>query len=119
MAWDRLDCPEFSEAVREVVAIASRTRKLLPFARISLWDKINWGVALTIALAGLAAAPFSGGLSLIATLIGTIWIVIDILKKVREKSVNEKLNAEALTMECRVRFLEWCFSERGSERGRS
>lgn len=105
---NRSDCPERKDAVIEINSIAKQTKLLLPSAKISTWDKVNWGVALTLALGGLAAAPFSGGASLVLTILGVVWLLIDMVKKISETARDKKTRTDADQLYERLAFLAWC-----------
>ena len=105
---NRDDCPEPQHALAEIKDIATQTSELIPEAEISTWDKVNWGVAITLAIGGLVAAPFSGGASLIATFLGIVWLLIDIVKKIRETAKDKATKAHADQLRSRLKFLAWC-----------
>lgn len=105
---NRSDCPTLTDALAEVKDIAGKIKGLVPSAKFSTWDRVNFCVALAVALAGLAAAPFSAGLSLIATVIGIVWILIDMLEKIREKVKDKSIQEYAGELRERLLFLAWC-----------
>ena len=105
---NRKDCPKKNDAIAEIVSIGKQIKKLIPFSTISKWDKINWGIALFLALGGLAAVPFSDGVSLIATILGIVWLLIDMAKKISETAKDEKTKQHADKLEERLIFLQWC-----------
>ena len=102
------DCPKFEDTVREIKILAKRAFEILPSERISTWDKTNWSIALTIAIVGISLTQISGGLSLIASLLGILWLLIDVWKKIRETSTNEKRREEAADNIERIEFLVRC-----------
>lgn len=108
---NRDDCPESDKALAEIKGIAYETRVLIPSAKISKWDKANWIIALTLALGGLAAAPFSGGTSLVLTILGIIWLLIDMVKKIRETARDKETKVRAEKLHERLEFLAWCLQE--------
>lgn len=102
------NCPELSDAVSEITEIAIQTQTLIPSANISAWDKLNWVVALVLAIGGLAAAPFSSGISLVATALGIIWLLIDMVKKISETARDNDAKTHAEKLHERLEFLAWC-----------
>jgi hypothetical protein len=74
----------------EIAEIEAELRQILPRARISRWDKWNWGVGLALATGGIVLAPLSAGLSLGATALGLVLILADMAKKIRESAQTDE-----------------------------
>ncbi len=106
------DCPAFDDALKEVVTMAKRIAGMPRSKNISRWEQANWSISLTLAVGGIVLAPVSGGLSLIASLLGIVWLLIDMLKKIRATSNCAAQQEEADGLLDRMNFLEWCLTQR-------
>jgi len=110
---DRSECPAPAAASVETQDIAKRLLQMVnETAGISWWDKSNWAIGIALSVGGIVAAPFSGGASLALTVLGIIWVCVDMIKKIRETSTDGSTRRETSRMEKRVNFLLWCLEGR-------
>lgn len=106
------DCPEGRQSREEISVLLRRGMDMLPSTDISPWDKTNWAVALTLAIGGITLSPVSGGLSLLASVLGILWLLTDIFKKIRDSSRDSEHQKEASDILERLDFLKWCLAQR-------
>ena len=97
---------ELTPLAAEIAAIRTRLAALWPHARISRWDIGVWVAGGMLGIGGIVLAPVSGGLSLLASLLGLVLILIDVAKKLRDGARTPEARHEAIALLERLERLE-------------
>lgn len=101
---------EYRDNLYQIVRLAEDAR--LPDS-ISAWDKTVAAASATISIAGIAAAPITGGLSLWLTVAGVGISVVDLGKKQLDIARGKRARSLQKAYESRNRELARAASGRG------